>query len=61
VLESALKMDRPVVIDVRADPNVVALPPHTTFEQTAKFFAALTKGDPDRNAVLVQLYRQLSV
>jgi pyruvate dehydrogenase (quinone) len=61
VLETALKMDRPVVIDVRADPNVIALPPHTTFEQTKNFFAALAKGDPDRSAVLAQLFRQLRV
>src|SRR6266850_5559303 len=59
VLDAALAADRPVVIDVRADPNVIALPPHATFEQTTKFFAALAKGDPDRDAVLKQLARQL--
>jgi pyruvate dehydrogenase (quinone) len=61
VLESALKMDRPVLIDVRADPNVIALPPHTTFQQTKNFFAALAKGDPDRTAILGQLFQQLRV
>ena len=50
-----------VVIDVRADPIVIALPPHATFEQTTKFFAALAKGDPDRDAVLKQLARQLAL
>lgn len=57
-LEAALAADRPVVIDVRADPNVVALPPHATWEQTTNFFAALLKGDPDRDAILKQLARQ---
>jgi pyruvate dehydrogenase (quinone) len=61
VLDAALAADRPVVIDVRADPNVIALPPHATFEQTTKFFAALAKGDPDRDAVLKQLARQLAL
>ena len=60
-LEVALAADRPVVIDVRADPNVVALPPHVSFEHSAKLFAALAKGDPDRDAVLKQLARQLVV
>jgi pyruvate dehydrogenase (quinone) len=60
-LEAALAADRPVVIDVRADPNVIALPPHVSFEQSAKLLAALVKGDPDRDAVLKQLARQLVV
>jgi pyruvate dehydrogenase (quinone) len=60
-LDAALAADRPVVIDVRADPNVVALPPHATWEQTTNFFTALAKGDPDRNAVLKQLVRQLAL
>ena len=60
-IDAALMADRPVLIDVRADPNVVALPPHATFEQTTKFFAALAKGDPDRDAVLKQLVRHLAL
>ncbi len=60
-LNAALAADRPVVIDVRADPNVVALPPHATWEQTTNFFTALAKGDPDRDAVLKQLVRQLAL
>jgi hypothetical protein len=44
---------------VRADPNVIALPPHVSLEQSVKLFAALAKGDPDRAAVLKQLGRQL--
>jgi pyruvate dehydrogenase (quinone) len=59
-LEQALAARAPVVLDVVADPNVVALPPHTTLEQSKKFFAALAKGDPDRAAILKQLYRQLA-
>jgi pyruvate dehydrogenase (quinone) len=54
----ALASDRPVVIDAKVDPNVVALPPHATFDQTKKFFLALAKGDTDRSAILHQLSNQ---
>ncbi len=58
VLDEALAARQPVVIDVRADPNVVALPPHATLEQTRNFFAAMAKGDVDRRAILGQLFDQ---
>jgi pyruvate dehydrogenase (quinone) len=58
VWKQALTADRPVVIDVKCDPNVIALPPHVTFEQTKNFFAALAKGDLDRGAILDQLRKQ---
>jgi pyruvate dehydrogenase (quinone) len=61
VCERALAERKPVVIDVRADPNVIALPPHTTLEQTKHFFEALAKGDPDRSAILRQIYRQMTL
>jgi pyruvate dehydrogenase (quinone) len=54
----ALTADRPVVIDVKADPNVIALPPHADFEQTKNFFLALARGDADRGDILANLVRQ---
>jgi pyruvate dehydrogenase (quinone) len=60
VWDKALAADRPVVVDMKVDPNVVALPPHATLEQTKNFFLALARGDEDRNAVLQQLYKQLT-
>lgn len=45
-LSEAMSADRPVLLDVRADPNVVALPPHATWEQTTNFFSALVKAIP---------------
>ncbi|MGN6516480.1 MAG: thiamine pyrophosphate-requiring protein [Rhizomicrobium sp.] len=60
VWDRALAADRPVVIDVKADPNIIALPPHTTVEQAKNFFMAMAKGDEDRNAVLKELYKQLA-
>jgi pyruvate dehydrogenase (quinone) len=58
VWDEALASDRPVVINVKADPNVIALPPHATLEQTKNLFMALAKGDSDRGAILTQLWKQ---
>ena len=60
VWDQALAAERPVVIDVKADPNVIALPPHATFEQTKNLFLALARGDGDRSAILNQLIKQLA-
>jgi pyruvate dehydrogenase (quinone) len=61
VWQEALAARQPVVIDVQADPNVIALPPHTTLEQSKNFFEALAKGDPDRRAILRQVYHQMTL
>jgi pyruvate dehydrogenase (quinone) len=58
VLDEALASDRPFVIDAKVDPDVVALPPHSTFEQAKNFFSALAKGDEDRKGILDQLIKQ---
>jgi pyruvate dehydrogenase (quinone) len=58
IWREASAADRPVVIDAKVDPNVVALPPHATFEQTKNFFMALARGDEDRRAILTQLSKQ---
>jgi pyruvate dehydrogenase (quinone) len=58
-LKEAFAARHPVLIDVHADPDVVALPPHATFEQAKHLFEALAKGDPDRGPVLRQLLKQL--
>lgn len=58
--DEALAADRPTVIDVKADPNVIALPPHASFEQTKNLFLALARGDSDRTAILNQLFKQLA-
>ena len=54
VLDQALACRRPVVIDVHADRNVIALPPHATFEQAKDAALALLKGDANRWGVLKQ-------
>lgn len=49
--ERALAADRPVVLEVKTDPNVAPLPPHVTLEQARAFVSFMAKGD--RNAVQV--------
>ena len=43
--EDALASDRPVVLEVKTDPNVPPLPPHITASQAKAFLAAYFKGD----------------
>ncbi|HEX3992913.1 MAG TPA: thiamine pyrophosphate-requiring protein [Acetobacteraceae bacterium] len=51
--DEALASDRPVVLEVRTDPEVPPLPPHITLEQARKFTSMLVKGDPDEGSLLV--------
>jgi pyruvate dehydrogenase (quinone) len=50
--DQALAADRPMVLDVRTDPDVPPIPPHATFEQAKDAAFALLKGDPDKWGVL---------
>lgn len=43
--DRALASDRPVVLEVRVDPEVPPLPPHISFEQAKNFMFTLAKGD----------------
>jgi pyruvate dehydrogenase (quinone) len=43
--EEALASDRPVVLEVKTDPNVPPLPPHITATQAKAFLGAFFKGD----------------
>ena len=43
--DRALAARRPVVLEVKADPEVPPLPPHITFEQARHFAGFLAKGD----------------
>ena len=46
--DEALAADRPVVLEVKTDPEVPPLPPHITLEQAKKFMSTLQQGDPDQ-------------
>ncbi len=57
--DEALAADRPVVLNVKTDPEVPPLPPHITFDQAVKLSKALAKGDPHEANVIVGAARQL--
>jgi pyruvate dehydrogenase (quinone) len=57
--DAALASDRPVVINVKTDPEVPPLPPHITFDEAVKLSKAVSKGDPDEANMIVGAARQL--
>ena len=52
--EEALAADRPVVLEIRTDPNVPPLPPHITLEQSKSFMMSVLRGDPERGGFIKQ-------
>jgi pyruvate dehydrogenase (quinone) len=57
--DEALAADRPVVLEVKTDPEVPPLPPHITFKQAVHLAEALLKGDPREGSVIKQTARQV--
>jgi pyruvate dehydrogenase (quinone) len=57
--EEALAADRPVVLEVKTDPEVPPLSPHITFEQVRNLSEALVKGDPHEGGVIKETARQV--
>ncbi|PRX89446.1 thiamine pyrophosphate-requiring protein [Paraburkholderia sp. BL25I1N1] len=57
--DQALASDRPVVIEVKADPNIAPLPPHITLGQAKAFASTLMKGDPNEGNVIVETAKQV--
>ncbi|RZL29562.1 MAG: thiamine pyrophosphate-requiring protein [Sphingomonas sp.] len=57
--DRALAADRPVVIEVKTDPNVAPLPPHVTIEQAKAFMTSMAKGDRGAAQVVADTARQI--
>ena len=57
--EEALNADRPVVLEVKTDPEVPPLPPHISLDQAKKFALTLAKGDPREASVAKGTAKQL--
>jgi len=57
--EAALAADRPVVLEVKTDPEVPPLPPHITFEEAKHLTEALGKGDPHERSVIRETAKQV--
>jgi len=55
--EEALAADRPVVLEVKTDPEIAPLPPHISEEQAKKMAKAMVKGDPERMGVMEKSLR----
>jgi pyruvate dehydrogenase (quinone) len=57
--DEALAADRPVVLEIRTDPNVPPLPPHITLTQAKHFMSTLLHGDPQEGSVIVGAAKEL--
>jgi pyruvate dehydrogenase (quinone) len=57
--DEALSADRPVVLEVRTDPEVPPLPPHITLHQAKNFASTLLHGDPNEGRMLRGAAREL--
>lgn len=54
----ALAADRPVLLDIRCDPNVAPVPPRAGAEQVRSLASALLRGDEDARAVVTHGVKQ---
>jgi pyruvate dehydrogenase (quinone) len=57
--DAALAAERPVVLEVKTDPEVPPLPPHITFEQAKHLTEALAKGDPHEGSIIRETAKQV--
>lgn len=57
--DEALAADRPIVLEVKTDPNVAPLPPHVTLEQAKAFLSSMAKGDRGTAQVVADTARQI--
>ena len=57
-LKQALSADRPVVLEVKTDPEIAPLPPHISLKEAKKFMFAMTK-DEDAGHVIRDTARQV--
>jgi pyruvate dehydrogenase (quinone) len=57
--DEALASDRPVVMEVKSDPNVPPLPPHITLQQAKAFATTIMKGDSGQSHMLADTAKQV--
>jgi pyruvate dehydrogenase (quinone) len=58
--QEALSSDRPVVLEVKTDPEVVPLPPHVTLKQARGFISAMAKADNAAGSIIVDTAKQVA-
>lgn len=59
VWDEALAAQRPVVVEMKTDPEVPPLPPHISLDQMRAFMSTIVKGDPDQGSMLKKTARQV--
>ena len=59
VWDQALAAQRPVVVEMKTDPEVPPLPPHISLDQMRAFMSTIVKGDPDQGSMLKKTARQV--
>lgn len=57
--DEALAADRPVVLEVKTDPNVPPLPPHISFNQAVQFATSIVKGDSNSGGIIASTAKQV--
>jgi pyruvate dehydrogenase (quinone) len=57
--DEALAANRPVLLEVKTDPEVPPLPPHITLDAAKKLTESLIKGDPDESGVIIGTAKQV--
>ena len=57
--DEALACDRPVVLEIKTDPEVPPLPPHITLKQAKNFMSMLIEGDPREGHLIADTTRQV--
>jgi len=57
--DTALTSDRPVVLEVKTDPEVPPLPPHITLKQAQAFISATLAPDPNEAGMLMGTAKEL--
>ena len=57
--DQALAADRPVVLEVKTDPEVPPLPPHITLEEAKHLTETLVKGDPREGNIIKETAKQV--
>lgn len=58
--DRALNTDRPVVLEVKTDPNIPPIPPHIKREQAQAYMSALLHGDPDSLGTIKASFKQFA-
>jgi pyruvate dehydrogenase (quinone) len=52
--EALSHTDRPVLLEVKVDPEIPPLPPHIRFDQAMHMMSSIWKGDPEAWGIMLK-------